>query len=239
MEEDKKLIKRQNLEIIILSIIVVALLGICIYMLFIKKGDKPVDNNGGNNQQINDNNDSFKNVNITKENLESFLSLMVGSGNYSYNNIYEVVTYSNEDYATFNRIIRMLFSQNKYEKKDMTYYFNLSDANELARKYFNKKNFNYDEENYEHDKSQAVNYVLNKTTNKYESSLSFGLFDEMITWQKLVVNSFKVENDSIVVDCSINGLDGNNEINEEITKDYVIKLGYEDNSYIIKSISIK
>ena len=55
MDEDKKIIKRQNLEIIILSIIIVALLGVCIYMLFIKKDEKPVDNNGGNNQAINNN----------------------------------------------------------------------------------------------------------------------------------------------------------------------------------------
>ena len=37
MKENKKLEKRQNLEIIVFSIIIVALLGICIYLIFIKK----------------------------------------------------------------------------------------------------------------------------------------------------------------------------------------------------------
>lgn len=51
MEEDKKIAKRQNLEIIVLSIIIVALLGICIYLLFIKKDDKQAGNNQVNNGQ--------------------------------------------------------------------------------------------------------------------------------------------------------------------------------------------
>ena len=54
MEEDKKIIKKQGLEIIILSIVVVVLLGLCIYMIFIKKDDK-IENNDGNNQAINNN----------------------------------------------------------------------------------------------------------------------------------------------------------------------------------------
>ena len=54
MEEDKKIIKKQGLEIIILSIVVVVLLGLCIYMIFIKKDDKK-ENNDGNNQAINNN----------------------------------------------------------------------------------------------------------------------------------------------------------------------------------------
>lgn len=63
MEEDKKLEKRKNLEIVVLSIIIVALLGALIYLLFIKKDKpteppKPQDNqqieNNGNNQTSND-----------------------------------------------------------------------------------------------------------------------------------------------------------------------------------------
>ena len=53
MEEDKKIIKNQGLEITILSIVVVVLLGVFIYMLFIKKDEKSINNNGENNQAIN------------------------------------------------------------------------------------------------------------------------------------------------------------------------------------------
>ena len=50
MKEDKKLEKRKNIEIVALGVIIVALLGLCIYLLLIKKDDKPIDNNSGNNQ---------------------------------------------------------------------------------------------------------------------------------------------------------------------------------------------
>ncbi len=64
MEEDKKTIKKQGLEITILSIVVVVLLGVCIYMLFIKKDEKSINNNE-NKQQVNnvtqnDGTDNFK-----------------------------------------------------------------------------------------------------------------------------------------------------------------------------------
>lgn len=56
MEEDKKLEKRKNTEIVALSIIIVALLGALIYLLFIKKDDKPTESpKPQDNQQVNDN----------------------------------------------------------------------------------------------------------------------------------------------------------------------------------------
>ena len=56
MEEDKKLEKRKNIEIVVLSIIIVVLLGVLIYLLFIKK-DKPTEpTKSQDNQQVVDNN---------------------------------------------------------------------------------------------------------------------------------------------------------------------------------------
>ena len=51
MEIDKKLEKRKNLEIVVLSIIIVALLGVLIYLLFIKKDDKSTESSKSQDNQ--------------------------------------------------------------------------------------------------------------------------------------------------------------------------------------------
>ena len=60
MEENKKLEKRKNIEIVVLSIIIVALLGVLIYLLFIKKDDKTESPKSQDNQQT-------ENVNSSNE----------------------------------------------------------------------------------------------------------------------------------------------------------------------------
>ncbi len=66
MEEDKKLEKRKNLEIVVLSIIIVILLGALIYLLFIKK-DKPAEPpKPHDNQQVVDNN-SYSKIDESKD----------------------------------------------------------------------------------------------------------------------------------------------------------------------------
>ena len=60
MEEEKKLEKRKNIEIAVLSIIIVVLLGALIYLLFIKNDEEISVNNDENNQTSN-------NINQTDE----------------------------------------------------------------------------------------------------------------------------------------------------------------------------
>ncbi len=65
----------KNSIIAILVVIIIALIGVVVYFLFIKKDDKPVDNNRGNNQQISDNDatstlSNDEAIKIAKEKLE-------------------------------------------------------------------------------------------------------------------------------------------------------------------------
>ena len=70
MEENKKLEKRKNIEIVVLSIIVVALLGILIYLLFIKKDKENTPLKPQDNQQINntDNGVKFSKIELNENN---------------------------------------------------------------------------------------------------------------------------------------------------------------------------
>ena len=231
MEEKNE--KGKNIVIAILIGVIVCL---AIALIFVSYNKFIVKDN--NNTNINNNNSEnssqkqtqtksiFDGVNVTKESLEEFLSLMVGYEELPYNNIEEVANpnLSNDDHATFVRIVRMLFYKKQYEKNGDVYYFNVSDVNKLAKMYFDKNNFNY-------DANGELAFKLNG--NKYESTLAFGLFDEVYSYDKPIVNDFKIENDLIVANCSIKEFYpyGKNE-----TKKYIIKLSYEDNSYIIKSI---
>ena len=70
--EEKKLEKRKNIEIIVLSIIIVALLGALIYLLFIKKDDKPTElPKPQDNQQVVNNDQELK-KSLEKINAEVF-----------------------------------------------------------------------------------------------------------------------------------------------------------------------
>ena len=229
MEEKNE--KGKNIIIgILIGVIVCLVIALVFvsYNKFIVKDDTNTNNksNTSQNSQIEIQTKSiFDGVNITNESLTEFLSLMVGYENWPYNNIEEVAdpNLSNEDHATFLRIIRMLFYENKYEKKNDIYYFNVSDVNKLAKIYFDKTNFNY-------DANGELAFKLNG--NKYESTLAFGLFDEVYSYEKIVIDDFKIENDNVVVNCSVKTYGPSN----TETKKYIIKLSYEDNSYIIKSI---
>ena len=88
MEEDKKLERRKNIEIVVLSIIIVALLGVLIYLLFIKK-DKPTElPKSQDNQQIenNGNNQTSNDTKINEEINEYDLLLHSDYGNKKYYN---------------------------------------------------------------------------------------------------------------------------------------------------------
>ena len=101
MEEDKKLEKRKNTEIVALSIIIVVLLGSLIYLLFINKDDKPVDNKGKKNNSV-------KLYNIYKTTDEKFTLKIVDN-----KKAYLIVSLSSEPYfsslssliSSWNRII--------------------------------------------------------------------------------------------------------------------------------------
>ena len=86
MEEDKKLEKRKNTEIVALSIIIVVLLGSLIYLLFINKDDKPVDNKGKKNNSV-------KLYNIYKTTDEKFTLKIVDN-----KKAYLIVSLSSEPY---------------------------------------------------------------------------------------------------------------------------------------------
>ena len=60
MEEDKKLEKRKNIEIVVLLIIIVALLGSLIYLLFIKKDKLVEPSKTQDNHQVVDNDQELK-----------------------------------------------------------------------------------------------------------------------------------------------------------------------------------
>ena len=167
---------------------------------------------------------------ITKESLEDFLSLMVGNKNNPYN-IFDEVTdpmLSTNDSSTFMRIIRILFNINKYEKVGDTYYFDLEDVKEYAKKYFDKNEFFYDTDN-------DINFDFNKETNKYESILGFGLFEEILDVEKPVVESYNISGDLIHVDCSVI----TTYYSSTAKNTYLIVLARDDNSYVIKSITMK
>lgn len=167
---------------------------------------------------------------ITKESLEDFLSLMVGNKKNPYN-IFDEVTdpmLSTDDSSTFMRIIRILFNINKYEKVGDTYYFDLEDVKEYAKKYFDKDEFLYDTDN-------DINFDFNKETNKYESILGFGLFEEILDVEKPVVENYNISGDLIDVDCSV--ITTYYSGTAKIT--YLIVLARDDNSYVIKSITMK
>lgn len=61
MEEAKKLEKRKNLEIIVLGFIIVALLGVLIYLLFIKKDNPTEPPKPQDNQQVENNQSQIEN----------------------------------------------------------------------------------------------------------------------------------------------------------------------------------
>ena len=112
--EKKNLIGKSIMIGILIGIIVclvIALIFVC-YNNFILKDNINSENNGQTQTKTKS---ILDGINVTKESLEEFLSLMVGYEEWPYNNIEEVANpnLSNEDHATFDRIIRMLF----YKKK--------------------------------------------------------------------------------------------------------------------------
>lgn len=229
--------KGKNIVIGILIGIIVCLVIALIFISYNKFVVKNKVNTDSNNNTTENSNQAqtqtksiFDGVNVTKESLENFLSLMVGYEKWPYDNIGEVASpsLSKGNHATFERIIRILIVTNKYEKINDNYYFKLDDVNDIARKYFNKKNFNY-------DATEGLNYVFNKETNKYESMLAYGLFEDgPISYEKPMIKDFQIANDIINVQLVVitnYGVD-----NIKVENNYVITLGYEDNSYVIKSI---
>ena len=163
----------------------------------------------------------IKEIEVRKEDLENFISLMVGYNNYSYNNLEEVADPNlvNDDHATFIRIIRMLYNDSKTD-------FYLKDINKYAKEYFNINNFNY-------DPKEELAFSYNKEEERYNITGSFGLFDEVYYYTKPVVTYFDVTDNKVNVKCSVNR--NYNEIRE--TQNYKIVLSYYDNSYVVESIS--
>ena len=68
MEEEKKLEKRKNIEIVVLGVIIVVLLGALIYLLFIKKDNPAEPPKPQDNQQINSNTSEEKLYSIIQGN---------------------------------------------------------------------------------------------------------------------------------------------------------------------------
>ena len=134
MKEDKKLEKRKNLEIVILSIIIVALLGVLIYLLFIRKDTsneppKPQDNQQKENDKTNLVNDG-KTCTLNMSNKDT-LSIGDSCGDYLpinhkvivqninvenvlYELVYESIGNSKDDYE--NGTINIYLSKNGDDK---------------------------------------------------------------------------------------------------------------------------
>ena len=164
-----------------------------------------------------------------KVEIETFLSKMVGTSDKPYDNYFEIVNYSNEDYATLFRVVRMLLRDNKYQKNDSTYVFKFSDVKEYAKKYFMKSDFNYKDNN--------VQFIYDNDSDEYMSTLQFGIYDEASIDRKTAINNFQKLDNEIQVEYSVTSSNtylGTSEINN-----YIISLVEDNNSFIIKSIDKK
>ena len=174
----------------------------------------------------------FDNVNVSKESLEAFLSYMVDTPYDNLSDLAAMNTYGRDrDSLAFWGIIRILLVNDLYEKTDGLYSFDSSNIKEYAKKYYNIDDFFYE--------STDINISFNEETNRYESYLQFGVFDEAgPLCSKPVVNQYRIDGDEIKVECSVkydySQTDGKIRYNY-----YVITLGYENDSYTIRSVSIQ
>jgi hypothetical protein len=174
-------------------------------------------------------------VSVTKESLEDFLALMVWYEKAPYNNFQDMTNpYITQDGPfVFWGVIKMLLLSDQYEKINDLFCFNPDDVNDCARKYFNVDDFQYG------DFDSGVAMIFNEETNRYESELNFGIFDEgPMTYGRPVVEQYAVDGDEINVECSV--VTDTFEEDGKITTDvYLITLGYENGDYIIRSVSKK
>ena len=174
-------------------------------------------------------------VNVTKESLEDFLALMVGYEEAPYNNFQDMTNpyITHDGPFVFWGVIKMLLLSDKYEKINDLFCFDPDDVNDCARKYFNIDDFQYG------DFDSGVAMIFNEETNRYESELNFGIFDEgPMTYGRPVVEQYETDGDEINVECSV--VTDTFEEDGKITTDvYLITLGYENGDYIIRSVSKK
>ena len=154
---------------------------------------------------------------------EDFLAPMVGYEQYPYNIFEEVTIRSNDEGATLNRIVKMLFAGNHYEKDGEKYCFRLEDLKDYAKKFFNQDDF-YGNDNYEY----------NPDTNQYESTLQFGLFDEsFLSYEKPTVKSIHEEDGKTIVNVSVVSHEQNKGTLETA---YMVTLEENEDSFVIEKI---
>lgn len=174
-------------------------------------------------------------INVTKESLEDFLALMVGYEEAPYNNLQDITNeyIPHDDSFVFWGVIKMLLLSDKYEKINDLFCFDPDDVTDYARKYFNVDDFQYG------DFDSGVAMIFNEETNRYESELNFGIFDEgPMTYFRPVVDQYTVDGDEIKAECSV-VTDTSSEDGRITTDVYLITLGYENDSYIIRSVEKK
>ncbi len=224
--------KKKNIGIIILAIILLGTLAIGGFVLGIKYANK--DNiedkdNSESDDDITNNGDNDAIKDITKEDIEEFLSPLV-SGSPNYNLLLSANSSEYTDENIFTIIIQYLLANNKYTKSGDNYLFNQSDIKDVAKKYLIKDNFDYITTN-----SQFKYDSASKT---FSSTLQFGVFgfDASVTksLENYSIDGNKISVDYKVIIASIQPETG--EINTGTTYSYAITLEKIDNEFKITNV---
>ena len=227
-------IKKKKIVIVVLVVIGIMLIGLGCYLVFIKKDDITINND--------DNRSSLVGVNVTKEDLEQFLSPMVGKtpfelGSHDYISIYGDIKNRQIDIIY---ILNILFISNKFDKKDDRYSFDLSDVEKYGKIYFNTDKINYNISPYPkymyiNNESKTYDVLFSLINSLAEMRARMGMPMEL--GRKLLIEDYKVKNDLIYVNSKIE-IDYNAGVSNDRPRilNYVIVLGFKNNSYYIKEV---
>ncbi len=224
--------KKKNIGIILLAIILLAAVAIGGFMLGINYANKDTvidKDNSESEDDITNNGDNDAAKDITKEDIEEFLSPLV-SGNPNYNLLLPADSDEYTDENIFSSIIQYLLANNKYTKSGDNYLFSQSDIKDVAKKYLIKDNFDYITTN-----NQFKYDTASKT---FSSTLQFGVFgfDASVTksLENYSVDGNKINANYKVTIAAIQPETG--EISTGTTYSYAITLEKIDNELKITNV---
>ncbi len=146
MKKESYASSHRKKRIIVILLVVLLLITASAYgfMLGIKYADKNCKAEQDKNEIIDDDTNGENEETetpITKEEIESFLSLSVNGK--PYYNLFELINNGDIDDSIFINTIRYLIVNDRYTKSNDNYVFKQSDVKEVARKYLMKDNFDY------------------------------------------------------------------------------------------------